>query len=413
MPFVQYLTPGKACRRSFAWGPREGSPAEGKVARVLTLFGTRPEVIKLAPVVRQLEADPRQFRTVNVASGQHVELLYPFARLFGLRIDHDLRVMEPGQNPNTVCARVLAALDPVLDREAPDVVLVQGDTTTAMAGALAAFHRRIPVGHVEAGLRSGNVSSPYPEEMNRTLVGRLATFHFAATPRNRAALLDEGVADERVFVTGNPVVDALHDVMARPSENPRLRDRVEATRGLRRIVLTTHRRESFGPVMAENLRVLRRFVEAHGDVALLFPVHPNPAVVEATRSILADHPRVHLLPPLDYVDFVFLLSQAWLVVSDSGGVQEEAPTLGKPLLILRENTERPESVESGVARLVGGDPRRLASLLDEAYAPGSWAEAAARVENPFGRGDAAERIVAILAQRLVAPAPQAALEGVS
>lgn len=382
------------------------------MARILTLFGTRPEVIKLAPVIRQLEAAPQTFRTINVASGQHAEILYPFARLFGLRIDHDLRVMEPGQTPSTVCARVLADLDPILEREAPEVVLVQGDTTTAMAGALAAFHRRIPVGHVEAGLRSGNVLSPYPEEMNRTLIGRLASLHFAATPRNRETLLGEGVARERIFVTGNPVVDALHAVLARPSKNAELLGRVEATKGLRRIVLTTHRRESFGPVIAENLRVLRRFVEARDDVALLFPVHPNPAVVETTRAILSGHPRIHLLGPLDYVDFVFLMSQTWLIVSDSGGVQEEAPALGKPLLILRENTERPESVESGVARLVGGDPARLAQLLEEAYAPGSWTEGTGQVENPFGRGDAARRIVAVLAERIGARALAPLLEDV-
>jgi UDP-N-acetylglucosamine 2-epimerase (non-hydrolysing) len=380
------------------------------VARVVTLFGTRPEVIKLAPVIARLEAEPALFQTVNVASGQHTELLYPFIRLFGMRLDHDLRVMEPGQTPNSVCARILAALDPILERERPDVVLVQGDTTTALAGALAAFHRQIPVGHVEAGLRSGNVASPFPEEMNRTLIGRLASFHFAATPRNRETLLQEGVAAERVFVTGNPVVDALHDVLRRPSQNPALLEHLARTRDLRRIVLTTHRRESFGGAMTENLRVLRRFVEAHADVALLFPVHPNPAVVETTHAILSDHPRIHLLPPLDYVDFVFLLAQAWLIVSDSGGVQEEAPSLGKPLLILRENTERPESVESGVARLVGGEPRRLARLLDEAHAPGSWTETAAQVENPFGGGDAADRIAAILAHQ-IAPRREALLEG--
>ena len=195
--------------------------------RVLTLFGTRPEVIKLAPVIRQLEARPDCFETINVASGQHVELLQPFTRSFGVRVDHDLRVMEPGQTPNTVCARVLQALDPILTRERPDIVLVQGDTTTAMAGALASFNNRIPVGHVEAGLRSGDRLSPFPEEMNRRLIGRLATLHFAATSRNRQTLLDEGVAAERVFVTGNPVVDALHEVLANPVESPAIRRLLE------------------------------------------------------------------------------------------------------------------------------------------------------------------------------------------
>ena len=370
------------------------------MVKVLTLFGTRPEAIKLAPVIEQLESHPCGFQTVNVVSGQHDDLLYPFVRQFGTRIDHDLRVMEPGQTPSGVAARVLASLDPILAREEPDLLLVQGDTTTAFAGALAAFHRRVPVGHVEAGLRSGNRLSPFPEEMNRTLITQLASYHFAATPRNRAALLREGVSDERIFVTGNPVVDALKGVLARVKPGPALARLLEETDGLKRIVLTTHRRESFGPVMTESLRVLRRFVEAHPDVALLFPVHPNPVVVETTRSVLSGHPRIHLIDPLGYAEFILLLSSAWLVVSDSGGVQEEVPTLGKALLVLRENTERPESVEAGIARLVGGRPERLAQLLDEAWGPGSWVERAARTENPFGRGDAGKRIADALAATL-------------
>jgi UDP-N-acetylglucosamine 2-epimerase (non-hydrolysing) len=378
---------------------------------VLTLFGTRPEVIKLAPVIQQLESERERFRVVNVASGQHSDLVQPFASLFGVRIDRDLKIMAPGQTLSGVCARVLTALDPILTAEQPDLVLVQGDTTTAMAGALCAFHRKIPVGHVEAGLRSGDVQSPYPEEMNRILIGRLATYHFAATPRNRLALRQEGVADERIFVTGNTVVDALLAIRSRPNANPALAERIEATQGLKRIVLTTHRRESFGEAMAENLRVLRTFVERHPEVALLFPVHPNPVVVETTREILSGHPRIHLLEPMGYEDFLHLLSHAWLIVSDSGGVQEEAPTLGKPLLILRENTERPESVESGIARLVGGDPARLATLLQEALSAGSWVDLARQVENPFGRGDAAQRIVEIVG-RVLSQRPLGSAEAV-
>jgi UDP-N-acetylglucosamine 2-epimerase (non-hydrolysing) len=368
--------------------------------RVLTLFGTRPEVIKLAPVIAALEAEPEQFSTVNVASGQHTDLLYPFARSFGIRIDDDLSIMEPGQTLSGVCARVLTALDPILVRTRPDAVLVQGDTTTALAGALAAFHRRIPVGHVEAGLRSGDPTSPFPEEMNRRLVTRLATFHFAATGQNRETLVKEGVDEEAIFVTGNPVVDALKTVLASAKPGPAIQKLLADTEGLRRVVLTTHRRESFGETMSGNLRVLRTFVESHKDVALVFPVHPNPVVVETTRAILAGHPRIHLLAPLGYQDFILLLSSAWLLVSDSGGVQEEAPTLGKPLLVLRENTERPEALQSGVARLVGGDPARLAAMLAEVSLPGSWAERARETENPFGRGDSGLRIARILASSL-------------
>lgn len=365
--------------------------------KILTLFGTRPEVIKLAPVIQQLETRSQTFQTINVTSAQHTDLLYPFVRLFGIRIDHDLQLMEPGQTPNHVCSRVLAALEPLLIRDRPDLILVQGDTTTAMAGALAGFHQRIPVGHVEAGLRSGHPLNPFPEEMNRRLITRLATYHFAATPHNRDLLLSEGVAPEHIFVTGNPVVDALHAILERASTTPTMAALLQATAGLKRIALTTHRRESFGPAIAANLRVLRDFVEQHEDVALTFPVHPNPAVVEPTRATLAGCPRIHLMQPLNYDDFVVLLSHAWLLVSDSGGVQEEAPTLGKPLLILRENTERPEVIQAGVARLVGGTPERLAAMLEEVYANDTWSRQIQKIANPFGQGDSGKRIVQAIA----------------
>jgi len=371
-----------------------------RASKVLTLFGTRPEVIKLAPVLEHLNGRSDVLQTVNVTSAQHNDLLYPFIRLFGIRIDHDLHVMEPNQTPNRVCSRVLGLLDPILTEEAPDLILVQGDTTTAMAGALAGFHRRIPVGHIEAGLRSGNPLSPYPEEMNRRLITRLATYHFAATPRNRRTLLSEGVPDDVVFVTGNPVVDSLTAMLGRAVVTPVVSQLLTATNGLKRVVLTTHRRESFGETMAGNLRVLRDFVARHGDVALVFPVHPNPAVLAPATAILSGHPRIHLMQPLGYEDFIMLLSHAWLLVADSGGVQEEAPTLGKPLLILRDNTERPEAVESGVARLVGGRPERLAAMLEESYSDGSWARRVAKTTNPFGQGDSGRRIAQIIVDLL-------------
>lgn len=373
---------------------RSASATNGRGAppTVLTLFGTRPEVIKLAPVARALETYAPALRTVNVSSSQHTDLLTPFVRLFGLRVDHDLRAMRDGQTPNELLARLLAALDPLLDSERPDVLVVQGDTTTALAGALAGFHRGVAVAHVEAGLRTDDARSPFPEEMNRRLVSRLASYHFAPTARNRATLLAEGADPARVYVTGNPVVDALSTIRARAVPTDRVRAVLEATKGARRVVLTTHRRESFGRVLGENLRVLRRFVEAHEDTALVFPVHPNPRVVEAAREVLSGHQRIHLIEPLGYEEFVTLLSAAWLIVSDSGGVQEEAPSLGKPLLVLRENTERPEALRSGVARLVGGDPVRLAEMLEEVAGGESWADEVHKVENPFGRGDAGERI---------------------
>jgi UDP-N-acetylglucosamine 2-epimerase (non-hydrolysing) len=355
-------------------------------------------------VIAALEARAPALRTVNVTSAQHTDLLYPFVRMFGLRLDHDLRVMQPGQTPSDVCGRVLTALDALLVVERPDLVVVQGDTTTALAGALASFHRRIPVGHVEAGLRSGDAQSPFPEEMNRRLITRLASWHFAATARNVAALRAEGVADDTVFVTGNPVVDSLQSIAGRAAISPAMAELLEATRGLRRLVLTTHRRESFGEAMAGNLHVLRRFVERRPDVALLFPVHPNPGVAGPARAILGGHPRIHLTPPLGYEDFSVLLAHAWLVVSDSGGVQEEAPSLGKAVLVLRENTERPEAIEAGVARLVGGQPARLALMLEEASLPGSWIESVGRRPNPFGDGDSGARIAGIV-ERVLGAVP--------
>lgn len=368
--------------------------------KLLTIFGTRPEVIKLSPVIQQLTAFSQSFQTVNVSTGQHTDLLYPFVRLFGISIAHDLHAMEPGQTPNQVCARVLSALDPILGQEQPDLVLVQGDTTTALAGALAGFHRGIPIAHVEAGLRSGSLHSPYPEEMNRRLITGLASYHFAATTRNRDTLLAEGVLGNNIFVTGNPVVDSLKAILAGASMTHALRQLLQQTEGLRRLVLTTHRRESFGEVLCENLRVIRRFTETHEDTALIFPVHPNPAVALVSREILDGHPRIHLIEPLSYNDFIALLSHAWLIVSDSGGVQEEAPTLGKPLLILRENTERPEAIDSGIARLVGASSCHLAEMLCEAYRDGSWAEQVRTVKNPFGQGDSGERIARIIAKLL-------------
>lgn len=368
---------------------------------ILTLFGTRPEVIKLAPVVHALESRPKHWRTINVSSSQHTDLLYPFARRLAVRIDRDLAVMTQGQTPSEVLARVLSGLDPLLAADRPDLVLVQGDTTTALAGALAAFHRGVPVGHVEAGLRSGNVTSPFPEEMNRRLVTRLARYHFAATRTNADTLRAEGVPEHWIVMTGNPVVDSLHAILKDHEPSDRLDQVLAPLKGLRLIALTTHRRESFGSTIEGHLGALRRFVERHEDLALVFPMHPNPAVRAAAEAALSGAPRVLCLDPLEYPDFIQLLSRAWLIVSDSGGVQEEAPTLGKPLLVLRENTERPEVLDCGVGRLVGNSPARLESLLEEALVDASWFERARTTPNPFGAGDSGLRIATAI-ERLVA-----------
>ena len=378
--------------------------------RIRSLFGTRPEVIKLASVIRRFEELPELFTTVNVASAQHTSLLYPFAESLGVRIDHDLQVMRPDQTPNDVGARAMVAIRPILEDTRPDVILVQGDTTTTLAGALTGFYGGIPVGHVEAGLRTDDPRSPFPEEMNRRLVTRLASFHFAATEHNRRTLTAEGVPDDVIHVTGNPVVDTLHEILRRPRPGDAIDDVVSETEGLRRIILTTHRRESLGRTMRGNLAVLRRYVVEHDETVLIFPVHPNPSVVDSAQQVLQGHPRIHLIDPLGYEDFIYLLSKSWLIVSDSGGVQEEAPTLGKPVLILRENTERPEAVEAGVAKLVGGNPDRLATLLDEITRDNSWIASVREIDNPFGRGDSGRKIVAAVARGLGVQLPVADFE---
>jgi UDP-N-acetylglucosamine 2-epimerase (non-hydrolysing) len=373
-------------------------------ATVMTIFGTRPEAIKLAPVIAELESRVDRFQTINVNSGQHTDLLLPFIKLFGLRIDDDLQVMEPDQGPSRVCARVLTAVDEVIENRKPDLILVQGDTTTALAGAMAGFHRGIPVGHVEAGLRSGNPRSPFPEEMNRRLISRVASVHFAATEHNRQTLLEEGVDDSAIFVTGNPVVDSLHRIRGMEQPSGPVQAMLRNYAGHRLVVLTTHRRESLGPAMIANLRVLREFVERHEDVVLVFPVHLNPSVESAARTVLQGHERIRLLAPQGYPEFLTLLSAAWLIVSDSGGVQEEAPSLGKPLLVLRENTERPEAIEAGVALLVGAGADRLEDMLEEIYSSPQWVNSVTETPNPFGQGDSGRRIVdaieTVLAGRL-------------
>lgn len=361
--------------------------------KILVLFGTRPEAIKLAPVISELKR--RAVPTVVVSSSQHTDLLVPFLKIFDITVDYDLKVMTENQTPNAVCAKVLQGLDAVFEKENPNIILVQGDTTTAFAGAFAGFNRKIPVGHVEAGLRSGNLLSPFPEEMNRRLVSQVASFHFAATPDNVENLRSEGFKNGSVHLTGNTVVDALHFIRenAQPSEG--IRQLLRKTEGFRRLLLTTHRRESFGEKMSGNLLSIRDFVLRHEDVCLLFPVHPNPNVRAVTNEILSGHERIHLLEPLDYTDFICLMKEAWLIASDSGGVQEESPSLGKPVLILRENTERPEAVASGIAKLVGGNGS-LGKLLEKNYSDQSWINSVRSVPNPFGDGHAAEKIVDIL-----------------
>lgn len=363
-----------------------------RLSKTLVLFGTRPEAIKLAPVIHELNR--YNFPTIVVSSGQHTSLLAPFLETLNIETHHELNVMTDNQTPNQVLAGTLSKIDKIIDSEMPDLILVQGDTTTTLAGALAGFNRRIAVGHVEAGLRSGNLHSPFPEEMNRRLISQTAAFHFCATENNRHNLLAENVDESKIFVTGNTVVDTLNSILENLNPGESITSLLSKTENLKRILLTTHRRESFGAKMSENLLELKRFVERHPDACLIFPVHPNPAVRKAINEILFHHERIFLTEPLNYVDFIALMKSAWLIVSDSGGVQEEAPTLGKPLFVLRENTERPEAISSGIAKLVGENS--LTSMLEENYVDENWINSVTSIKNPFGDGKSAEKIVRIL-----------------
>ena len=368
--------------------------------RILTVFGTRPEAIKLFPLVHALERDDR-FESRVCVSAQHRAMLDQVLAIAGIVPDHDLDLMRPDQTLDGLTAALLASLGGVMDEERPDWVVVQGDTTTAMTAALCAYYRKIPVCHVEAGLRSGNIHHPWPEEVNRKVIGTLAALHCAPTETAAAALRRENVDPATVHVTGNTVIDALHWIVARISEEPALAGglaELEARFAGKRIIgVTSHRRENFGEGMEAIATAIRRLAE-RGDVALIFPVHLNPNVRSVMNERLAGLDNVVLIEPLDYPHFARLIDLSTLMLTDSGGVQEEAPALGKPVLVMRETTERPEGVQAGTAKLVGTDAGRIVAeaerLLDDeaAYA------AMARAHNPFGDGKSAARIVELLAQ---------------
>jgi len=367
---------------------------------ILTLFGTRPETIKLGPVIRELEC--LDLATRNVFSGQHQDLARPFIKSQKIRVDDDLEAMRPGQTANQLCAEVQRRLDTVLQEHGPSAVIVQGDTNTAMIGALAAFQRRIPIGHVEAGLRSGDAGNPFPEEMNRRLISQLATWHFTATDRNADALKSEGFAPESIHTVGNPGLDSLRVTLSEAKPKAQLEELLKLSEGMRLVVLTTHRRESIGGPMEQNLRILRDFIEASPDFSLVFPVHPNPEILHLAETLFSGIPRIHRIDPLPHDQFLLLLSHAWAIVSDSGGIQEEAPSIGTPLLIIRENTERPEAVDCGAARMVG-TPELLRDALQEAASGADWFQQAHQVDNPFGDGRSGKRIADILKMELSDP----------
>ena len=354
---------------------------------VVCVFGTRPEAIKMAPVVFALQA-AEDFRVTTVVTGQHRAILDDVLQAFDIVPDVDLDLMAVNQSLSGLTARLFDALDPVLERLAPDVVLAQGDTTTVMVTALVSFYRRYPFGHVEAGLRTYDKHHPFPEEINRVVAGRIADVHFAPTSRAEKALLAEGVQPDTVLVTGNTVIDALFHLVRKGATLD-----VPLRPDSRLILLTAHRRESFGGPLEEALGAVRSIVDANDDVEVLYPVHPNPHVVAAAQGALSGHPRIHLVEPLRHPQFVAAMQRAHLVLTDSGGVQEEAPALAKPVLVLRDETERPEAVDAGVVRLVGPHRERIIEetqrLLDD---PAHYASMATGA-SPYGDGLAAGRIV--------------------
>lgn len=378
--------------------------------KVLLVFGTRPEAIKMAPLVLRLQAHPAVFETVVCVTAQHRQMLDPVLSLFGIVPRHDLDIMRAGQDLTDITTRVLVGMRGVLEEERPDVVLVHGDTTTSTATALAAFYRQIPVGHVEAGLRTRNIYSPWPEEMNRQLTGRIASLHFAPTPLSRRNLLEEHVPDSQIHVTGNTVIDALHWVVERLRTNEKLREESERIvaeagydvrrldKGRKLVLITGHRRENFGQGFLDICAAIGELCAKYPDVDFLYPVHLNPNVRKPIHDTFGHQPPPNLFftDPLDYLPFVLLMEKSHIVLTDSGGIQEEAPGLGKPVLVMRDTTERPEALDAGTVKLVGTNRRlivgELSALLDD---PGRH-EQMAHAVNPYGDGKACGRIADVL-----------------
>jgi UDP-N-acetylglucosamine 2-epimerase (non-hydrolysing) len=358
-------------------------------AKIVCVVGTRPEAVKMAPVILALQAQPWA-QTRVLATAQHRQMLDQVLAAFGIRPDIDLDLMQPNQDLAELTARMLTAMSGVLKAEKPFAVLAQGDTTTVMVTALACFYQGIPFGHVEAGLRTGDLQRPFPEEMNRVFAGRLARWHFAPTAGARDNLLREGTPAQDVYVTGNTVIDALHTVIARTPDAPAQPD------GRRMILVTAHRRESFGQPLVDICNAIRAIVEHNPDVDVLYPVHPNPNVRRTVDDLLGSHPRIRLVEPLDYLPFVAAMRSAYLILTDSGGVQEEAPAIGKPVLVLREETERPEAVTAGVVKLVGSDTLRIVQSVQQLLDDPAAYRAMAKGISPYGDGKAAARIVDVL-----------------
>ena len=365
-------------------------------ARIMTVYGTRPEAIKVAPVIKALEASP-DFEPVTVVTGQHREMLDQVNELFGIIPDHDLDIMSHGQTLAQIFARVMEGLDPILETEKPDAVIVQGDTSTSTAAALAAFYRQIPVVHLEAGLRSGNIQSPFPEEANRKLTTQIAALHLAPTERSRTNLLAEGVDDASITVTGNTVIDALLTTVGKeiPFADPRIEELAASGRHI--LLVTTHRRENWGGAMEGVGRALARIAREFPDVEIVLPAHRNPIVRDAVLPQLDGVDNVTVTEPLPYGEFARMMSISAAILSDSGGVQEEAPSLGKPVLVMRDITERPEALESGHVRLVGTNENRIVTEVGRILRRQEYRKLDRKFESPYGDGTAALKTLEALA----------------
>ena len=375
--------------------------------KVMLIFGTRPEAIKMAPLVKAFQARADQFETIVTVTGQHRQMLDQVLDLFEITPDYDLDIMKPGQDLFDVTSRVLTGMRDVLDRAKPDLVLVHGDTSTSTAAALAAFYRQIPVGHVEAGLRTGDTYSPWPEEMNRLITSRIAALNFSPTEQARQNLLRENVAPEKITVTGNTVIDALQMVVDKIENTPGLEDEVKRQikdsgydlglqdSGRRLILITGHRRENFGNGFMRICHAIRELAAKYPDVDLLYPMHLNPNVRKPIAEVFSGNTpaNVHFIEPLEYLPFVYLQKRSYLILTDSGGIQEEAPSLGKPVLVMREVTERPEALEAGTIRLVGTDDRKIVDEASRFLDDAAYYHANSLIANPYGDGKACARII--------------------
>ncbi|MFD0770677.1 non-hydrolyzing UDP-N-acetylglucosamine 2-epimerase [Bacillus sp. CGMCC 1.60114] len=357
--------------------------------KVMTIFGTRPEAIKMAPLVLELQKHPEQIESIVTVTAQHRQMLDQVLDIFGITPNYDLNIMKDRQTLIDITTRGLEGLDKVMKEAKPDIVLVHGDTTTTFIASLAAFYNQIPIGHVEAGLRTWDKYSPYPEEMNRQLTGVMADLHFAPTAKSATNLQQENKKEANIFITGNTAIDALKTTVKESYAHPVL----EKVGDDRLILMTAHRRENLGEPMRNMFRAIKRLVETHEDVQVVYPVHMNPVVREIAGEILGDHNRIHLIEPLDVIDFHNFASRSYLMLTDSGGVQEEAPSLGVPVLVLRDTTERPEGIEAGTLKLAGTDEETIFTLANELLSDKEAHSTMAKASNPYGDGHASERIV--------------------